>query len=120
MDEMGPLRAVAWSCLVGWALLLPGAVAEDVFVHLGDISALGWLCVVHLGFLGSGVAYVWYFKGIRDVGATRAAVFINLVPALAIGLGMLLLGERLLLIEIFGAVCAMLGVWLVNRARTTT
>ena len=46
----------------------------------------------------------------------RTAVFINLVPVVAIGLGVLILDETLELSMVIGAVLVVSGVFIINRA----
>lgn len=77
-------------------------------------SALGWAAVVWLGLLGTGVAYLLYFRILERWGATRSTLVTYLIPVVAIGLGFLILEERLRPRELLGAVLIIAGVLLVN------
>ena len=71
-----------------------------------------------MGLLGTAIAYIWFFDGVKAIGPARSAVFINLVPVVAITLGVLLLGERLDVSMVAGAALVVSGVWIINRAPT--
>jgi drug/metabolite transporter (DMT)-like permease len=51
--------------------------------------------LVFLGVLGTAVAFVWDYEGLRQLGAARTVVFNNLVPVFGVLLGWLILGEPL-------------------------
>ena len=57
--------------------------------------------------------------GIREVGPSKAAVFINLEPVSAILLGVLVLGEVLTWPVLVGGAMVIAGVYLVNRPAPT-
>jgi len=63
-----------------------------------------------LGLLGTGLAYVLYFRLIRDVGATTASAVNYLVPVAAVLIGVLLLGESLTWNLLAGGVVVLAGV----------
>ena len=67
--------------------------------------------------LGTAVAFVWYYEGIRQLGAARTVVFNNLVPIFGVLLGWLVLGEPVSASLIIGGGMALAGVFLVNRIK---
>ena len=78
-------------------------------------SAIAVANVVALGVLGSGVAYVLYFRLIADVGATRTQTVSLLVPAFGLLWGYLFLGESIGWTALAGAACIVLGTVLITR-----
>ena len=70
--------------------------------------------VLWLGLLGSGVAYLAYFRLIRAWGATRTTAVAYLLPVVGIALGVLVAGETLDLRTIAGTALIIGGVILVN------
>ena len=117
MGKMTPLAAVAYSCLVGAALLLPFALAEGLPGQAARLSAAGWGSVVYLGVLGTGLGFVWFYEGIAAIGASRAGVFINFVPVSAALMGALLLGESIDASILAGGALVLCGVALTNRRK---
>ena len=76
-----------------------------------------WLSILYLGVFGTGVGFVWYYDGVRDIGPTRAGIFINLVPAWAILLGAVFLQEQILAVTLLGGLLIIIGVTITNLAR---
>jgi drug/metabolite transporter (DMT)-like permease len=77
-------------------------------------SGAAWFSVVWLGLLGTGFAYLLFFRLIERWGATRTTLVTYVIPVVAISLGFILLGERLRPIELLGAGLIIGGVVLVN------
>ncbi|OGO55017.1 MAG: hypothetical protein A2Z32_13675 [Chloroflexi bacterium RBG_16_69_14] len=70
--------------------------------------------VVWLGLLGSGLAFVLYFRLLSRWGATRTSMVAYLLPIVGIVLGFLVLGEPIDARLILGTVLVVAGVGLVN------
>lgn len=121
MRRATPLVAVAWSCILGCAMLLPPALATGLPEQLLRAGWVVWANLVFLGVAATGLAFIWYLDGIQALGAPRASVFINLVPVFATIMGSAILGEPVGLSLVFGGVMVISGVVLANRptARTT-
>lgn len=65
---------------------------------------------IGLGLLATTVAYYLYFLIIKRAGATNGALVTMLIPASAIILGWLFLGERLALQHYIGMICIVVGL----------
>ena len=77
-------------------------------------SSAGWLAMVWLGALGTGVAYLLFFGLIERWGSTRTTLVTYVIPVVAIALGFIFLGERLRPLELAGAALIIGGVVLVS------
>jgi drug/metabolite transporter (DMT)-like permease len=71
--------------------------------------------VLALALLGSGVAFLLYFRLIADIGATRALTVTFLIPLFGVLWGWLFLGETLPPLALGGGVLVILGTVLVVR-----
>lgn len=120
MSGMTPVFAVTWSCLFGCAMLLPFALHEGLLGKLPAVSPVAWGNLLFLGVMATGLAFCWYYEAIRAIGASRAGVFINLVPVAAISLGVVVLGEHVSLGLAVGGVLVFCGVFLTNRPQKPT
>ncbi len=113
-SALDPLTMVSYSCVSGsmllalWILLSGQSFSAQVTPTLV-------LSIAYLALLGTVAGFVWYFQGIRELGAAQAAVFIFFVPVSAILLGIILLDETFTLSLFIGAVMILSGVYLVNR-----
>ena len=117
-QTLGPLQTATWSILLGTAMLWLAAWlrGDASLAVIGKLDAAQWGGLLYLGALGSALAYIWYYDGIRRIGAARAGVFIALNPLSAVLLGAGLLGERLSLEMAVGGALAIAGIVLGNRA----
>ena len=116
-QTLGPVQTVTYSILLGTAMLwmtciVRGEVNVVAIAHLG---AQQWLSLLYLGVLGSALAYIGYYDGIRKIGATRSGVFIALNPLTAVILGALLLDEPLTLAMCLGGGLILAGIFLCNK-----
>ncbi|WP_419710347.1 DMT family transporter [Pseudomonas sp. NFX224] len=115
--SLGPLQTVTYSILLGTLMLwLTSAVRGELDpTALASLGPQQWLSLMYLGVLGSALAYIGYYDGIRKIGATRSGVFIALNPLTAVILGALLLGEQLSLAMYLGGGLILLGIFLCNK-----
>lgn len=63
-----------------------------------------------LGALGTGIAYYWNINVLRAWGATASSTVTYVIPVVAVGLGVLLLGETLHWYEPVGAAIILVGI----------
>jgi drug/metabolite transporter (DMT)-like permease len=118
MQNLSPHAAVTYSCLVGTAALLPFSLAEGLFHELGAISWTLWAALLYLGLFGTVLGFTWFYQGVKDIGPSRSAVFINFVPIWAILAGFFILGESLNHTLVIGAIMVSSGVYLTNHSKT--
>lgn len=82
------------------------------FVARGPVTLNGpvVLSIVVLGVVGTGVAYVWYTRIMREWGAARASTVTYLTPVVGVVLGVLLLGESVHWYEPVGGAIVVAGI----------
>lgn len=68
------------------------------------------LSVLALGVLGTGLAYLLFYRLIGEIGATAASTVTYLVPVVAVTLGVVVLGEAVGWNDFAGAAVVLLGV----------
>jgi drug/metabolite transporter (DMT)-like permease len=118
MKDLPPLAAVTWSCLIGTLALLLPACWEGFPRQLEQVTIVDWMALLYLGFFGTVLGFIWFYEGIKAIGPSRAAAFINFVPVSGVFLGWLLLNESINLSLILGALLVMSGVYLTNRVNS--
>ncbi|HEV8173963.1 MAG TPA: DMT family transporter [Actinoplanes sp.] len=82
------------------------------------LSAEVVFCVLALGALGTGLAFVLNFRVIRIAGASTSASVTYLMPVVATLVGVTILGERLLWNQPLGALVVLSGVAISQGALT--
>jgi drug/metabolite transporter (DMT)-like permease len=100
---------------VAFALVIAGALAlvfERPFELQPTPEAVA--SVVWLGLMGSGLAYLAFFRLLRTWGATRTSLVAYVMPAVGIALGVLVVGEPIDLRIVAGTLLVIGGIALVN------
>lgn len=102
-----PPLAVAAGSQVAAAILLavPAAFAWPAVAP----SAHAWLMIALLAFLGTGLAYVLYFRLIAHAGPANAVAVTYLIPIFAVVWGGIFLGEKLTLALAAGCLIIFIG-----------
>lgn len=118
LKSLTPLAAVFYSSAIGCLLLLVPAVQEGSFSPFAMPSLVDCTSLVFLGLLGTAVGFSLYYQAIRRIGATRAGVFINLVPFFSILLSWVILGEAIKPAVLSGGALLLAGVTLTNLQKT--
>lgn len=118
LSTFTPLAATAYAALFGTVMLVPAAFLEHAAIGgpLPGFTRVGWLAVLQLALLGTVVGFVWWYQGVQRIGASRAAVFVNLVPLFGALQAALLLGERVVAPQICGGLLVIAGVYCGSRA----
>src|SRR5690606_20083250 len=80
-------------------------------------SAAAWGSAVALGVVGTGLAFIPYFRLIQRIGATRTSVVAYLIPLFATLLAWLLLGEPVTLTMLLAGALILGSVAISQRAR---
>lgn len=106
------LESTFFSCLIGIIGLLPLALWEGF--DLSAITLEAWLSLAYLGIMGTTLGFVWYADGISQIGATRTAIFNNLVPVFGVLLSVLLLNEQIGWPVFAGGALVVAGVAFIN------
>lgn len=100
---------------VTFALLITGTIAlvlERPWSARPDLPAV--FSIVWLGLLGSGLAYLAFFRLLSHWGATRTSLVAYVLPVVGILLGALVLQETIDARMIVGTALVIVGVALVN------
>ena len=114
MKDLSALVAVSYSSVVGAVGLFIPAYLEGMVQDFFHYTAMEWFGIFYLGFFGTVLGFVWYYEGIRAIGATRASQFINFVPISAVLLAFFLLAEPITSSLVIGTVMVCAGVYLTN------
>jgi len=86
----------------------PALVATD----WSKVGYGGWLALLYSSVISMGVAYYFWYRGLRVLGPTRTAVYSNLQPIIALLVAWAILGENPTLFQGVGAATIIAGVFL--------
>ena len=86
----------------------PALIATDWSV----VGRGGWLALFYSSIISMGVAYFFWYRGLRVLGPTRTAVYANLQPIIALAVAWAFLGEIPTVFQGVGAATIVAGVFL--------
>jgi drug/metabolite transporter (DMT)-like permease len=112
-EGLSALQLSLGQLAAGTVLLAPVA-AGDVATGQVDLGPLGLLCLLLLGGLGTGYAYLLNYRTVQEHGATFASLVTYLVPIVGVAAGVLVLGEPFSLRLVLGGLVIVAGVALVQ------
>ncbi|WP_018922417.1 DMT family transporter [Salsuginibacillus kocurii] len=112
LQKHSPIVVTAFAVIYGSIFLFPIAMWEQSPATWFEIPGSAWLLLLHMSVLVTVVSFVLYYEGIRQIGAAKAGLFINIMPVSATVLAVVLLGEPFYLAYFLGAVLVISGVLL--------
>lgn len=113
--ELGSTRAITGSMLAGWILLTPLWVVRRGWEEYAALPASGWVAVLFLGLVCSGLAYLAWYEAMRRLPTTSVSAYLYLEPLVTLLAAVAWLGEPVAVTTITGGLVVLLGVYLVQR-----
>jgi drug/metabolite transporter (DMT)-like permease len=110
-----PLVATTWAIVAGAIFIAPVGIGQLATADLSGFGLPVVLAILYSGTLAAGFANVIIFQGVKLLGPTRVTSLQSLVPALAVVLAAVFLGEELRPIQIVGGIVILAGVALLRR-----
>lgn len=114
-QRVSSTEAAAWTLVGGVVPLTLIAMPALLRTAWGEVTPLTWLAVLYSGLLAMVVAYLVWYRGVREIGPTRTAMFTNLQPLVALSIAWVLLGEVPTVFQGAGAAGVLGGLFLARR-----
>ncbi|PLT35987.1 DMT family transporter [Bacillus sp. V5-8f] len=118
IKEVPPISATAASVLIGLLFLLPFISSSGFQFPESKKAILGML---YIGIFPSVGSFVFWNVAVRQIGPSRAGIFLNLIAVFTAILS-LLLGKNITFVQILGGIFVFIGVYLtsqIKKAETT-
>jgi drug/metabolite transporter (DMT)-like permease len=116
VSRHSPMIVTAASATLGALTLLPVAALETNW-HAAAISLPSALAVAALGIGPGLLANLWWWQTAQWLDASRAAIYVYLIPLITMAFAVIFLHEPLSLAQVAGAALVLFGVWLAERSR---
>jgi drug/metabolite transporter (DMT)-like permease len=109
-----PVAVAGGEMVVAAVLTLPLALASlpDHAPSIESVGALGLL-----GAAGTGIAFLWFFTLITEIGPARASIISYIAPGFSVFYGVTLLGEPFSFGAVAGLALILAGSWLAVQGR---
>ena len=112
------LALLTCCAIVGVALLTPLFVIEMVFFDGRiELTPATLAAMLYVGIFPSFVGYIFWNRGVAEVGPNIAGIFMHLMPVFGSLLAWIFLGERIQLFHIVGIALILSGITLTTRGR---
>lgn len=114
LKKYDALVITSYSFALGTIFYIP-LVIPDFFIEIQRVSINLFSSIIYLAILCSVLGYIGWYYALREIEASKAAVFLNLIPFFAIIMSVLL-GEKITGIFIFGAILIIYGVYVTQKS----
>lgn len=101
----------------GWLFSSLLFLANPHFDQIRTLPLDGWLAVLFLGVMCSGLAYIFWYDALKVIPASQVGVFLYIEPVTTVLVAWLVLGEKLTWASILGGAVILSGIYLVNRPK---
>ena len=115
VSALGMFTAIAGAAFLA---SIPLTVAEVALGQFQWPTATGWVIVALVALFPSLLAQISFIQGVELIGASRAGVFVNLVPVFASILAVTLLREPFQLFHAIALCLVLGGIWLSERGKS--
>ena len=102
-----------WQFAAAVATLLPYVAFTGGF-HLGSLSTIGWVNLLIIGIVHTGITYCLYFSALKNIPGQEAAILSYMDPLVAVAVSVFLLGEDFTIPQMIGS-ALILGFTLYNE-----
>jgi len=115
LSTLSPIALTAYVMALGSLPIGIPAWLEQA--PLANVTWQGWTALAYLVVFGTVLPFLWFYEGVKALGAARASQFINLVPPIAVLESMILLGESMTPGLLVGMALVVAGLYLTNKPR---
>jgi drug/metabolite transporter (DMT)-like permease len=110
--RLDPIHLSGFTMLGGCIPMLVFTPRALIATDWANVGLPAWGSVFYASIISMGVAYLFWYRGLRVLGATRTAVYGNLQPVIAIAVAWILLGEPPTAWQGVGTATIMTGLFL--------
>lgn len=110
---VGGIERTFLQFLAAIAVMVP-YVAFTGGVSLGNMDGLGWVCLLVVGLVHTGITYCMYFTAVEHIPGQEVAILSYMDPLVAVVIGVAVLGEPLSVQQLIGG-AMILGFTLWNE-----
>lgn len=94
-------------------ILLPYVIMTSG-ITLGNLNGIGWINLLVVGLIHTGVTYCMYFSSLKELPGQKAAILSYIDPLVAVLISVTILGESMTLWQVMGGIL-ILGFTLWNE-----
>jgi drug/metabolite transporter (DMT)-like permease len=113
LDTYNGIFITAWQSTLGFVFITPFFLTFELnHLDLSAVLPVSIWALLYLGVFGSGICFILFAVGIRELGASKANIFANLVPVVAAITSFFVLKEAMPAMKIIGIAVVLGGLML--------
>ncbi|HAE42298.1 MAG TPA: EamA/RhaT family transporter, partial [Clostridiales bacterium] len=117
MPFFTPLKLTTYTFLFSAFMLFPFTVKELLYLDYIQIGWMPFLAVLYMAIFPSVIGYTIQQTAIKELGAGKTALFINLVPVISTAFAIIFLGEKLFKLNIVSGAIIIVSVILFRKQK---
>lgn len=113
--DYSPMMTILYLFIMMAIIIIPFNLNSGSFNAVAHLSTIGWISILFLGLLCSGVAYVIWAYALRDMESAKVGAFLYFEPFVTVISAWLFLKEEITLLMLLSGLIITAGVFLVNE-----
>jgi len=110
-----PLMTILYLFIMMAIIIIPFTVSASSINSVKNLSGLGWIAILFLGLLCSGVSYVIWAYALREMESAKVGAYLYFEPFVTVLTAWIFLREEITLLMILSGLIITAGVFLVNK-----
>ncbi|WP_342431014.1 DMT family transporter [Neobacillus sp. FSL H8-0543] len=111
LRKYSAVESTTYAVAFGTIFLFPFASVETSWQDILSADFSTWVAISHMSIFVTVVSFIMYYYGIKEVGAAKASIFINVMPVSAVLMATFFLGETFTWAHGIGAAFVLTGVY---------
>lgn len=110
-----PVMTILYLFIMMSIIILPFTINEAAVNSVINLSLMGWISILFLGLLCSGVSYVIWAYALREMESAKVGAYLYFEPFVTVVTAWFFLREDITLFMILSGLIITAGVYLVNK-----
>ena len=110
-----PVMTILYLFIMMAIIIIPFTINDSTINSVKTLSGIGWVAILFLGLLCSGVAYVIWAYALREMESAKVGAYLYFEPFVTVITAWIFLEENITLFMIFSGLIITAGVYLVNK-----
>lgn len=113
--EYSPLMTILYLFVMMAVIIIPFNLNATIIESILSLPTLGWISILFLGLLCSGVSYVIWAYALRELEAKKVGAYLYFEPLVTVAVAWILLNEEVTILMLISGIIITSGVILVNK-----
>lgn len=108
LKQVPPITATAASAVIATIIMAPFAIYQGI--DLRALSPVAWTGILYITIFPSVFSFIFWNIGIKELGANKTAIFLNLIPVFTAIISWSL-GNKITIAQLLGGLLVFIGVY---------